>query len=276
MMALDTNRLLLAEAKDLRRSLTRRTGKDIISDKIAALIASGVINIDDELPSERELANALDVSRETVRGAIQILAARGVVEVSQGARTRVISTDLSGFHVGVARHAVINSYDLETVHATRLLIERQVVSDAAEHITGDALARLRNSLRAQSDCADDPVQFLICDREFHVTIYRACGNPLLADLVTDLYTYMMDYRRRVMSRAGAISKSYQEHIAIVEALERHDRDSVLAAFGHHLDRIYTTTRQILSTPRKSTPRKSTPGKPSAKKSGRRAGSADAA
>lgn len=246
MMALDTNRVLLAEAKDLRRSLTKRTAKDIISDKIAALIATGVLNIDDELPSERELATALDVSRETVRGAIQILAARGVVEVSQGARTRVISTDLSGFHVGVARHAVINSYDLETIHATRLLIERQVVSDAAELITDEALNRLRSSLKVQAACTDDPVQFLISDREFHVTIYRACGNPLLADLVTDLYTYMMDYRRRVMARPGAIDKSYQEHVAIVEALERHDRAATLDAFGLHLDRIYTTTRSILS------------------------------
>lgn len=246
MMTFDTNRLLLAEAKDLRRSLTKRTAKDIISDKIAALIASGVLNIDDELPSERELATALNVSRETVRGAIQILAARGVIEVSQGARTRIISTDLSGFHVGVARHAVINSYDLETIHATRMLIERQVVSDAAEHITDEALERLRSSLDAQSNCSDDPVQFLICDREFHVTIYRACGNPLLADLVTDLYTYMMDHRRRVMARPGAIKKSYQEHVAIVEALERHDRAATLTAFGHHLDRIYTTTRSILS------------------------------
>ncbi|WP_374378751.1 FadR/GntR family transcriptional regulator [Dongia sp.] len=247
MMALDTNRVLLAEAKDLRKSLTKRTAKDIISDKIAALIASGVLHIDDELPSERELATSLDVSRETVRGAIQILAARGVVEVSQGARTRVISTDLNGFHVGVAQHAVINSYDLETIHATRLLIERQVVSDAAEFITDEALERLRNSLSAQAECFDDPVKFLICDREFHVTIYRACGNPLLADLVTDLYTYMMDYRRRVLAHGGAIKKSYQEHAAIVDALERHDRAAVLTAFGHHLDRIYTTTRSILST-----------------------------
>lgn len=251
MMALDTNRVLLAEAKDLRRSLTKRTAKDIISDKIAALIASGVLSVDDELPSERELALALDVSRETVRGAIQILAARGVVEVSQGARTRVVSTDLSGFHVGVAQHAVINSYDLETVHATRLLIERQVVEDAALHITDEAIHRLHNSLRAQADCTDDPVQFLICDREFHVTIYRACGNPLLADLVTDLYTYMMDYRRRVMSQPGAIAKSYQEHRAIVAALEQRDPAAVLLAFGHHLDRIYVTTRSILSASGKS-------------------------
>jgi DNA-binding FadR family transcriptional regulator len=256
MIAIETNQLLLAEAKDLRRSLAKRTAKDIISDKIAALIASGVLNIDDELPSERELAEALDVSRETVRGAIQILAARGVVEVSQGARTRVVSTDLSGFHVGVAQHAVINSYDLETVHATRLLLERKVVEEAAIRISEEAIGKLRASLMVQAGCAEDPVQFLICDREFHVTIYRACGNPLLADLVTDLYTYVMDYRRRVMAQPGAIAKSYQEHVAIVAALEQHDPKAVLEAFGHHLDRIYVTTRSILAASGKTSTRKS--------------------
>jgi len=245
-----TNRVVLTEAMDLRRSLTRRTGKDIISDKIAALIASGVLGVGDELPSERELATALDVSRQTVRSAIQILAARNIVEVSQGARTRVISADLSAFHVDLARHAAINSYDIEAVHAARLLIERSFVTDAARLITDEALSRLRNSLKEQKNCTNDPVRFLICDREFHVTIYRACGNPLLADLVTDLYTYMMDYRRRVMSRPGAIAKSYQEHKAIVAALESHDSEAALQAFGLHLDRIYSTTRIMIKASEK--------------------------
>ncbi|MET1026198.1 MAG: FadR/GntR family transcriptional regulator [Dongiaceae bacterium] len=259
-MAQATNRFVLTEAMALRRSLTR-TGKDIISDKIAALIASGVLGIGDELPSERELATALDVSRETVRGAIQILAARNVVEVSQGARTRVISTDLSAFHVDIARHAAINSYDLESVHAARLVIERQVVADAARRISAEALSRLHNSLKAQKDCTEDPVRFLICDREFHVTIYRECGNPLFADLVTDLYTYMMEHRRRVMSRPGAIAKSYQDHKAIVAALEKHDGEAVLKAFGHHLERIYTTTRLMIKTSksqRSTGPKKKSP------------------
>lgn len=250
-----TNRVVLTEARDLRRSLTRRTGKDIISDKIAELIASGVLSIGDELPSERELATALDVSRSTVRGAIQILAARNVIEVSQGARTRVISADLGAFHVDLARYAAINRYDIEAVHAARLLIERQVVADAAQLITDEALSRLHGSLQEQKNCADDPVRFLICDREFHVTIYRACGNPLLADLVTDLYTYMMDYRRRVMSRPGAIAKSYQEHKAIVAALDVHDGEAALQAFGHHLDRIYSTTRIMIKASEKKQPTK---------------------
>ncbi|MCY1302867.1 hypothetical protein D9M70_525500 [compost metagenome] len=57
---------------------------------------------------------------------------------------------------------------------------------------------------------------------------------------------MMDYRRSAMSRPGAIDASYDDHTEIVEALERRDRDAVIAAFRHHLTRIYDTTKELLA------------------------------
>ena len=69
---------------------------------------------------------------------------------------------------------------------------------------------------------------------------------LLSDFVTDLYTYMMNHRRIAMSRPGAIDASYQDHAEIVAALKRRDRDAVIAAFRHHLTRIYETTRELLA------------------------------
>ena len=74
----------------MRGSIVKRTVKEQISDKLASHIASGILQVGDELPSERELAAAFSVSRESVRSAIQDLASRGLVEVSQGARTRVL------------------------------------------------------------------------------------------------------------------------------------------------------------------------------------------
>ncbi|RUM95853.1 FadR family transcriptional regulator [Pseudaminobacter arsenicus] len=229
----------------VRQSLTRRTARDVIADKLMSLIATNVLAPGDELPSERELASALDVSRETVRGAIQVLAARGIVEVSQGSRTRVHSIDLTQVPVTIAAPSAIDRYDLDSVHAARLLIELKVVGEAAERIDEDALARLDNSLAAQQIANADPVRFLICDREFHVTIYRACGNPLLADFVTDLYTYMMEHRRYSMARPGAIAASYADHEEIVKALKAHDRQAVVAAFREHLERIYVTTKEMI-------------------------------
>ncbi|TCM71230.1 GntR family transcriptional regulator [Rhizobium sp. BK068] len=236
---------ILTQMPKVGQSLDRRTARDLIADKLMVLIATNMLRPGDVLPGERELANVLHVSRETVRGAIQTLSARGIVEVSQGSRTRVCNVDLSHLTVTIASPNAIDSYDLDDVHAARLHIELKVVGDAADRIDEETLGKLKSLLEAQKLCGDDAMRFLICDREFHIGIYRACGNPLLCDFVTDLYTYMMDHRRSAMSRPGAIDASYDDHTEIVEALERRDRDAVVGAFRQHLTRIYDTTKELL-------------------------------
>ena len=230
---------------DIQGGIVKRRVKEMISDKLASLIASGVLQVGDELPGERELAAALSVSRESVRGAIRELAARGLVEVSQGSRTRVCSIGGPTLKTELASPGVVNTYDLESVHQARFLVERSVVADAAERISAETICQLEASLVAQRECLDDPVRFLICDREFHFSIYRASSNPLLADFVMGLYTYMMEHRRVAVSQPGAILRSYKDHHDIVTALKTGDAGAVVAAFDRHIDRIYTTTRCIV-------------------------------
>jgi DNA-binding FadR family transcriptional regulator len=231
------------------RGFVRRTVKDMIVDKLASLIATGVLQIGDELPSERDLAMALSVSRETVRGAVQTLAGRGIVETSQGARTCVVSTDVGRVHGGFTGPGAINRYEIDAVHAARLLVERAVVAEAALRIDDEGLARLDALLAVQASTMDDPIRFLISDREFHGTIYRASQNPLLCDFVIDLYTYMLEQRRSAVSQPGAIRRSYEDHKAIVRALRAHDPAATAAAFGEHIERIYVTTRSVLKAGR---------------------------
>ncbi|WP_353476611.1 FCD domain-containing protein (plasmid) [Salipiger sp. H15] len=241
----DVHKLLLDSANELGRDIRRLTMKDVIAEKIAALIASGLLAPGDELPSERHLAAAFSVSRETVRVAIQTLAARGILGVTQGARTRVLTDQIGAMAIGMTRQIDVNRYDIDEVHTARLLIEQQVVADAAARIPDEVLGMLRRSLATQRGCIDDPLRFLIADREFHLAIYRACGNSLLADVVTDLYTYMIDHRRRVVSRPGAIAESISDHEEIFAALEARDSARTRATFARHEERIYTTTRMTL-------------------------------
>ncbi len=247
----NSNSSILSRVPDLRRSIERRSIRDIACEKIALQIASGVIQVGDQLPSERELAVAFGVSRETIRGALQTLSQRGIVDISHGSRTRVVSNDIGGLEIGITKSRGINSYDIEEVHAARLLVELRVVGDAAERIDRKAIAFLDKSLAEQASTLNDPVRFLICNHEFHTAIYEAGRNRLLADFVADLDTYVMDHRRRVMIQPGAIAQSYREHQAVVEALRRHDRDAAVAAFKQHLDRIYETTKTLMEEERRS-------------------------
>ncbi len=236
----------LRDVPSFRATIVKRSIRDQVADKIAALIASGILQVGDLLPGERELAAALDVSRETVRGAIQGLAVRGVLEVSQGARTRVVRAEVGHVTIGLATARAVDAYDLDAVHAARLLVEREIAADVARRLAPPVLATLDSLIRAQHQAVEDPVRFLISDREFHLAIYHAAGNALLGDFASDLYTYMMGRRRLAVAEPGAIARSTADHAAIVAAFRARDPAAAVAAFAAHTERIYETTRSALT------------------------------
>jgi DNA-binding FadR family transcriptional regulator len=225
--------------------IVRQTVKEQISDKLAYLIYSGLLRVGDELPSERELAVTFDVSRETVRGAIQALAARGMVEVSQGTRTKVVCAEGVALHDVVPTLRDLKNYAPKTVYEARHVIESAVLRDAAACISEETLDRLEELLAVQSTLFDDPPAFQISDREFHETIYQSCRNPLLAKFVTDLYSYALDVRRRVMIQPGAVERSYHDHQKVFAALKAHDPDASAAAMSAHLMSIYATSLAMM-------------------------------
>ncbi len=239
----------LASVPELGDALSKQSVKAVVAEKLSGLIASGVLAVGDELPSERDLARAWQVSRDTVRGGVQILANRGILAVSHGARTRVVSDFLretgEGADAGPTRPR-INAYDVHEINRARQLIELEVVGLAAERIDAETLAFLEASVTAQKRSVDKPVEFLINDREFHFAIYRAAGNEVLADLTQELYGYMMPSRVNAMGRVQAIDKSIGDHERILAALAAHDAEETRRCFAVHIERVYRTTLQLMA------------------------------
>ncbi len=229
--------------------VSKRTVKDQISDKLAYMIHSGLLRVGDELPSERALASTLKVSRETVRAAIGVLHARKMVEVSQGSRTRVIGPGLLSMQDSVSTLGNLKDRSFEEVVEARAAVELQVIRLAAQRISANELERLDDLVREQRLSIDDPVGFQISDREFHTTLYRACGNTLLVDVVSDFYDYALDFRRRALQKPGAIAHSVAEHAAIVGALKIGDPELAAAEVQKHLDQVQRTTFEEMSTRR---------------------------
>jgi DNA-binding FadR family transcriptional regulator len=227
--------------------IVKRTVKDQIADKLAYMVLTGLLQPGDELPSERALAGTLEVSRETVRGAIADLHARGMLEVSQGARTRVIGPGKQTLASSVRALAKLKDKGIEEVAEARAQVEMQVVKLAAARIRKSDLVRLRTLLADQRLMTNDPVAFQISDREFHAIIYAACGNVLLRDFVCDMYDYALDYRRQALKRKGAIAQSVRDHERIVEALATGDPRLAEDALARHLENVHSTTVREMSS-----------------------------
>jgi len=228
-----------------RGPIVKRTVKDQISDKLAYMIHCGLVQPGDELPSERELASTLGVSRETVRAAIAVLQSRRMIEVSQGARTRVVGRGSMPLHESVGILGDLKHRSLEEVSEARAAVEEQVIRLAAQRISSHQLARLQSLVDEQHAMLTDPVRFQISDQEFHQTLYRACGNDLLAGVVFDFYGYALEYRRLALKRKGAIAHSVDEHQRIVDALRKHDPQAAAGAMGRHLKQVHATTRAVM-------------------------------
>lgn len=232
-----------------RGPIGKRMVKDQISDKLAYMIHSGLLLPGDELPSERELATTLGVSRETVRAAIGVLQARKMIEVSHGARTKVLGRGSLPLHESVGVLRDLKHRSLNEVAEARAAVEVQVIALAAQRIKPAQLARLQALIDEQRAIVEDPVRFQISDQEFHQTLYRACGNALLADVVFDFYGYALEYRRLALGRRNAIAQSVAEHQAIVDALRTRVPAVAVAAMRDHLDQVHRTTRAVMKPAR---------------------------
>src|SRR5215472_10158158 len=109
-----------------------------IADQLSKLISSGEFEEGARLPSERELAAQLGVSRPSVREALIALEIEGKVEVRVGAGIYVAARRL----VGVADPAKEGQGPFELLRA-RWLIEGEIAAEAARHATADELSAVR-------------------------------------------------------------------------------------------------------------------------------------
>jgi DNA-binding FadR family transcriptional regulator len=239
---------MLSSFPDLKSAVSKRTVREQIAGKLAAMIRSGLLRVGDEMPSERDLSATLEVSRETVRSAVQALAAVGMLEISQGARTRVARTEGYPIAAGSPDPDKIGRYSAEEVFKARKLVELAVIRDAALRIGHADLDRLRRLVDAQGEMTDDPVRFQISDVEFHRLVYRAGGNRLLESFLGEVYDYALDFRRKALLMPGAVAASWRDHQRIFKALEAHDAEAAAAAMERHLLRVHRTTLQAMKQP----------------------------
>jgi DNA-binding FadR family transcriptional regulator len=222
----------------LQSAVSKRTMREQITDRLAGMIMSGLLRPGDVLPGERDLAAQLDVSRETVRGAIQSLAARGLVEVTQGARSRVLPAAR-----WAARPAVVSRYTPEEVHGARLVLEVATAREAARRAGAATRARLMELAEAQGRALDDPAAFHIAGSEFHATLQRAGGNRLLAALLAEAYGQSSELSHQALAAPGAMRRSWLDHRRIAAAIEAREPEAAAEAMRLHLDRIGRAARR---------------------------------
>ncbi len=212
-----------------------------VANQLLELVRSGNLKAGDVLPSENDLADALQVSRPVVREALRGLAIMGVVESRQGGRCYVTDLEVARLLAPLQFVISLDESNVDALHQSRLIIECGLIRLGAPLVSDETLARLRELVAIGYGLTKDPVGFRVLDLEFHETIMKIANNPFMEVVARSLYELGMDYRRLASETKGVLDRSAAEHDAIVKALATRDPDRATNAMSAHLSSINRTT-----------------------------------
>jgi GntR family transcriptional regulator, transcriptional repressor for pyruvate dehydrogenase complex len=170
---------------------TRRTFEEAV-EQIAEKVKSGDLHVGDRLPSERDLAAQMRISRPTLREAVKVLAEAGVLEVRRGQAGGIfVASEVVPRELLHSRQEIRFSEVAGVLEARRLL-EPRVAQLAALHASDEDFAVMARTIERQREVAagEDFLRnedlFLGLDLKFHLAIARATRNGTIVALMRSL------------------------------------------------------------------------------------------
>ena len=191
----------------------------------------------DKLPSERELAETLGVSRSSIRDAIRSLELMGMVEPRQGAGT-IVREISSESLVNPLANAIKRKEDLiGELLDFRKMLEPQLAARAAARLSPDEITDMAEILDRQDKKLRAGESTIAEDSEFHYAIALASGNSVVLKVLDTLMDLLRDSRERSLQVEGRPQKSLAGHRRILAALNRRDGDAAKIAMRRHIENV---------------------------------------
>lgn len=201
------------------------------------LIRSGQLSEGDRLPPERELATQMGVSRVTVRDALRVLEAMGLVAIRVGSSGGAFVTQPSADIVGesVSNILFMRGFKPQAIAEARLVLELGILDLVVDRITEEDLQALREicqQSRAQLDAGEYNRGLSI---GFHTRLAKGAQNEAIAMLAESFSGPLsMAAVRASEVREDAQRQTVIEHERILAALEAGDQDRVSQEMVKHL------------------------------------------
>jgi len=226
---------------------------DAIVDQIEAMILEGTMQAGQRLPTERALAERFEVSRPSVRDALQKLNARGLVNRRQGGGTYVAEGVGASFTDPLLNLLAQDAHAAESVIEFRHALEGLAARLAAQRGTDEdrqLIQRKYDELkRAQVDGTLE--EEAAADAEFHLAIAEAAHNPVLLHVMRTMFLLLRD---NIVGNLGRTERSSEPRQKIREQHERMLQHIVLdpdpikarASAREHLETVTEMVRDNLA------------------------------
>jgi GntR family transcriptional repressor for pyruvate dehydrogenase complex len=208
--------------------------RDRVVEHVRRLIENGRLKPGDRLPSERDLALELGVSRPSVRSGLEALESMGVVVSRRGAGNFIAAGPPDLGIEPLSLLASLHGFTPNEMFEARLVLEVGVAGLAAQHATAEHLAAMAEEVTEMFASLEDPAAFLRHDVRFHRAIASGCGNRVLAALMEMVAAQFYELRKETVENARDLRESAEMHRRIFRAIRARDPEAARVAMHEHL------------------------------------------
>ena len=227
----------------------KKISEEIVS-QVKQLISKGELKPGDRIPSERELATMLGVSRPSVREAIMVLEAMGFVESRQGGGTYVKALTEASIMNPLAK--LVEKRDPELLRSlaeVRMGLESWSAYLAAQRATDSDIAEIRRLYKIMEKQAAKGGWSPDVDAEFHYAITSASHNSLQMHVLDSIHSLfhatiqvaLMEFYQQ----EGHVQLLLTHHHDIMEAIAAHDPELARKKMMEHLAMVEEKMAQLL-------------------------------
>lgn len=220
-----------------------RDNSPLALERLRAMLRDIPATGDNRIPTERQLVERLGISRRSVRRALEVLEAEGLVWRRQGA----------GTFAGPRPDTLVEPDALDTnfteVMEVRLRLEPQLAQLAALRASSADIARMWDIL-VRLEATEDADGRELWDSAFHREIARAAGNRFFLVIFDSMDRARhgdtwRDLREQVRSRAN-LAQTTLQHRELVDAIAAHDPVRAGAAMRTHLMAVHDRILRLTS------------------------------
>ncbi len=233
-----------------RERSTGRRLRGAVAHYLGRAIVSGEIAPGERLTGEVANAEALDVSRSAYREAIQVLAAKGLVESRTKAGTRVLPRSrwnlLDPDIVAWAFSGEPDPAFVRDLFELRAIVEPAAARLAAQRRDKDDIAALKAGLAGMRRHTLETEAGRDADRAFHDALLQATHNDALITLSASIGA-AVNWTTRFKQRTKALPRDpVPDHARVSDAIIAGDADAAEAAMRALVDLAFADTRAVLS------------------------------
>lgn len=213
-------------------------------EKVIEYIKKGILDGDlkqgEKLPPERDLAELLGISRNSVREALRSLEVIGIITSTQGAGNSISCNFEKSLVEAMSMMFLMKKINYSQISELRRGLEQQAISLAVDRITDEQIIKLKHIVERIAASTNE-IENVILDKKLHYTIAEASGNHLILEILEALSNVMdifiNDLRSQILKSDIGRNSLQKAHEKMVECLKNSDKDGACKAMTEHFEII---------------------------------------